>query len=561
MISEKQQTDISEELFVQNEYNLDLRDFALAVGKAMNKSADFRKLIKKEALLKFDGDYDVLLKNIADKPVAQYGAEGQLRNDGNYTVKDLLEDSYATSTASSLRASSESVISTLTAKYPNLQVSVPVNAENWDETTTTPAVAFVPLEIQDGVTKSIPAYNPNGSLTVLDAVNPPVEAVIVISQNERLYKPLDPSWPCRPYYPIDNMKTSFTEGDTIAPSAPTALTANQTSDGIALSWNQATGIHVIGYYIYRKSTNDANFSIIGISNGYINSVYCDKNTQAGITYYYKVSSYNDFDESLFSNTVSITGIKPSAPATFEVRQYSNKQVELRWTTPDVINFQKLQLYKLIAGASNGYQLTKEFSVNDHDYFDNVTSGQRLQYRLQTVAATGISNPKYDYIQVPYRNPSVPSSLKIKSIKCNDKLEPWYRGSPEFQIKIFGVDNSFKTTEIQSIYVNFNGDGLGAWSRTQAQDILIVDWQPDTWYQMFTFYIVEDDGGNREATVSASANYKASEDLTVTSGGSLKTTVKKGEEVGYGFISYFDPIDKVVSFTNSVGYDFYMTMGN
>ena len=36
-----------EGLYEQNEYNLDLRDFTLAVGNAMNKSAEFRKLIKK----------------------------------------------------------------------------------------------------------------------------------------------------------------------------------------------------------------------------------------------------------------------------------------------------------------------------------------------------------------------------------------------------------------------------------------------------------------------------------------------------------------------------------
>jgi hypothetical protein len=553
IISEKNQ-DIKNELFNQNEYNLDLRDFALAIGNAMNKNEEFRKLIKKEALSKFDGDYDILLSHIVDKPIAQYDNVGQLRSSNDYTVKDLLEESYDSSNA--LRASSSSLISSLTTKYPNLQVSIPVNAENWDETTTTPVVTFVPSEYEDGVTQSVTGYNPDGSLVVLDAVNPPDKPVIVVSQNERVYKPLNPSWPCVPYYPID-----LASGDTIAPPAPTNLTASQTSTGIALNWNQATGTHVIGYYIYRKSTNDANFSTIGVSNGYNNNVYVDKNTQAGITYYYKVSSYNDFDESLSSNTVSITGIKPSSPTTFEVRQYTNKQVELRWTTPDVINFQKLQLHKLIAGANSGYQPTKEFSVNDHDYFDNVTSGQKLQYRLQTVAATGTSNPKYDYIRVPYRNPSAPSPLKIKSIVSNNELENWLRGAPEFQIKVFGVDNNFKTTEIQSIYVDFDGRGLGRWKRRQAQDILIVEWQPDTWYQMFTFYVVEDDGGDREITVSGSANYKASEDLSLTVGSSMKTTVKKGDEVGYGFINYFDPINKVVSFTNSAKYNFYMTMGD
>jgi hypothetical protein len=562
VITEEQQSEIVGELFEQNEYNQDLKNFALAVSNAVKTNEHFRKLIKKEALAKFDGDYDILLSHIMNMNIVQSDGANHLRSSSNYTVKDLLEESYITTESLSggaLRLSSSSIISTLSAQYPNLQVSVPVHAEDWEEDYI-PVVAFVPSESVDGITTQLPGYQSDGSEIAVSAIIPPSSPVIVIGENERVYRPLTPMEPETPYWPVEP-GVPYGPADTEAPPAPTNLTASQTSNGIALSWNQASGIHVIGYYIYRKSTNETNFSIIGVSNGYNNSVYWDKNTQAGITYYYKVSSYNDFGESLLSGAVSIAGMKPSAPTSFEARQYTNTHVELRWTTPDIVNFQKLQLYKLTTGASTGYQLYREFTMNDYDYFDNVTSGQKIQYRLQTVAATGTSTPKYDYIRVPYRNPAFPSSLKIKSITCNNELEGWHRGAPEFQIKVFGVGDDFKTTEIQSIYVNFTGSGLGNWDRRQAQDILIVDWQPDIWYQMYTFYVVEDDGGDKEITVSANANYKASEDLSIITGASMKTTVKKGEEVGHGFISYFDPINKEVSFTNSAKYGFYMTMGD
>ncbi|GHU70274.1 hypothetical protein FACS189413_10400 [Bacteroidia bacterium] len=68
LIQEVSEPDLVEETFVQNEYNLDLRDFALAVSNAMTNSKDFRKLIKKEALAKFDGDYDVLLSTLWTNP-------------------------------------------------------------------------------------------------------------------------------------------------------------------------------------------------------------------------------------------------------------------------------------------------------------------------------------------------------------------------------------------------------------------------------------------------------------------------------------------------------------
>lgn len=50
-----------EELYAKTEYNLDMRDFALAMSKSLSASPEFRKIIKNEAKLKFDGDYDVVI--------------------------------------------------------------------------------------------------------------------------------------------------------------------------------------------------------------------------------------------------------------------------------------------------------------------------------------------------------------------------------------------------------------------------------------------------------------------------------------------------------------------
>ena len=52
-----------EDLYAKTEYNLDMRDFAMAVNEAINTNKSFRKLVKEEALKKFDGDYDILLSS------------------------------------------------------------------------------------------------------------------------------------------------------------------------------------------------------------------------------------------------------------------------------------------------------------------------------------------------------------------------------------------------------------------------------------------------------------------------------------------------------------------
>jgi hypothetical protein len=265
VISSDQSDGIVEELFEQNEYNLDLRDFALAVGSAMKTNGEFRKLIKTEALDKFDGDYDVLLSHILDKPLTQYDEADQLRSSDNYTVKNLLEASYRSTISlqgAPLRASATSVISDLSAKYPNLQVSVPVHAEDWDAATVIPVVTFVPDEYDDGVTQSVTGYNPDGSLKIIDAVNPPDEAVIVINQNERLQ--------------LRALRLLIND-EGIIPLAPTNLTATQMQMGILLSWENSSTSTTTGYKIYRKGPSDTNYVLYYTNNGPYNTTYYDTN--------------------------------------------------------------------------------------------------------------------------------------------------------------------------------------------------------------------------------------------------------------------------------------------
>jgi hypothetical protein len=72
-----------------------------------------------------DGDYDVILKRVISKKVA---APSTLKSAKvNYTVKDLLEDSYSTSGKLSLKSASTSIIDELSNKYPDMQIAVPVS--------------------------------------------------------------------------------------------------------------------------------------------------------------------------------------------------------------------------------------------------------------------------------------------------------------------------------------------------------------------------------------------------------------------------------------------------
>ena len=87
------------------------------------------------------------------------------------------------------------------------------------------------------------------------------------------------------------------------PTAPTNLSGTVTNLVVDLSWTGS--INQTGYHVYR-STDNINFSIINSPTG---TTYSDTTPSVG-TYYYKVSAYNAYGESLMSNTINKITVNP-----------------------------------------------------------------------------------------------------------------------------------------------------------------------------------------------------------------------------------------------------------
>ena len=193
----------------------------------------------------------------------------QLRSsNGDTTVKDLPESCYDSGNSSEAGfRSSTSIISELQQKYPGLQTAIPVNAENWDEEGEIPPVTFIPEEYEEYVTEYVEVYNSDGSVTKLDAINPPQRAILVIGLNERRV--------------MEDV-----------PSAPSNLIATQTQTGIQLTWEYGLNNNPdrpLGYYIYRKNPQNSNFVKITTVIGEANTVHWDNSVEAGMPYSYYVS--------------------------------------------------------------------------------------------------------------------------------------------------------------------------------------------------------------------------------------------------------------------------------
>ena len=523
--------------FEANEYNTDLNDFSIAVSNALRSNHEFRKVIKDEALLMIDGDYDVLLKRILDRKVSP--SESSLKSGmSNYSVKDLLNDSHP-GKSKGLKTTA-SLIETLSADYPYLQIAVPVNAEQWNEASYIPTVTFLPAEYDDGITKSLIGYDSYGRLVEVDVINEPSDPVIVIGENERMYLQSEP-------------------GDAVMPATPSNLTGVQTESGIRLCWTMPAGtsaFNTTGFYVYRKSTSETDYIKIYSVNGAYTRSYDDNAIEASRSYSYYIMSHNQGVTSEPSNYITMTAPNyPKPVLSFDAIQNSGNEVELRWQNDHSQYILETRLYRHIVGVTGTYQILRSFTPNQQGYFDtNIEPGRKIIYKVNHVTSVGESNAKYDFIQVPYRDISKKSPVFIKKINFADwTIERWVAGKPEFYITVTNVDAEKKTPYIVQDEIICNFSDRSSTSQT-FYGKKVLDWQPGYWFDMLSFYALEYDRSLGKLTVNASVGYNkkniAKTGLDTSAGIDYAVTFSdKGEKCGNSYLNYFDVPMQWIVFPN------------
>lgn len=505
-----------ESTFEKTDYNLGLLSMAKAVNSAMTENGDFRTFIKNEAVKQFDGDYDILLRNVIDAPIPNANGRSEM------TVRTLLT-SHWHDAPSNVRT--EDAIAQLIEENPCLQISVPLHAETWDATTYTPQIAIMPEEYRDSTTLYVPGYNQQNQLIAIDAVNEPDMPVIVISQNERT-----------------SCDGSFTDPVSYA---PTSLVGSQTESGIRLSWNidgAATTNDVVGYYIYKKGTQDATFLYVATVTGLSNRIFDDNNVVANASYSYYVSSYNYSMESSGSNIISVTAPNiPKSVLKFDAIQFALNDIELRWENDNSQFIQSTILSKRLVGGS--YQQIGTFNANQHEYIDNgFTPGQELIYKINHVTDLGVSNPKYDFVRTPYRDISKYSPVYIKQVKFSDwDLEGWLAGKPEFYVTVTNLNHISGTPYTVQDQINLEFNDRSKTSQ-KFRGKKVLDWKPGFWYDMLSFYALEYDkpSGQLDVTAEVKLNVK-NENLGLDSNLGAKyeiTFEDKGEKCGNSYLDYY-----------------------
>ena len=150
-------------------WNTTVANVALDVSTKLKASKAFRKMLKHEALLRFDGDANILLSSIVAHLPKYIAWENQ--NTPNSTDK--------------ISKLNFSVITNAAAIFPQMQLSVQTEAELWNADTQIPSVVYVGADYNEGVTNTVKGYNASqASITVSTTIEPTVNFVVV-SLNER----------------------------------------------------------------------------------------------------------------------------------------------------------------------------------------------------------------------------------------------------------------------------------------------------------------------------------------------------------------------------------------
>lgn len=491
--------------FEVTDYNLDMRDFAMAINEAINSNQSFRNLIRDEVNKCFDGDYNVLLTMIVDKEVNNYkvGQDGRMMVTGeNISVRELLNSSFENiktesairnTPSMSIRNNTEglSLVDKLTKKYPDLQVAVPIHSEHLNNDKYIPPVVFVPAELDDDLSELLPALKKDKSFWILAKENPD-SACIVINRNERLF--------------------NYREVRLLSPKAPGTVVGKLTNYGIKLDWDMPildiSGIY--GYRIYRKVGNE-DFKLLYTNNSPLNKSYIDNNIEYNNTYYYYVVAYNNVGESLPSycndgNSITVTDI-PQNALLFTVNPDGISRALIRWRFANTQNNGTIQISKRIQGSDFGNPFfSANLPVVGNECVDySVKKGEKVEYRVLRSTGYAVSDPEYDLIYMPYRDVSKKSSVYIKGVKFSNvrKIESWWRGAPEYVIKGLRVKrNGTKYEGVEEFTTRIdcskkNGGKDNKWEIVNRQ--VMSDWQPgfdgSTWYDILSLHVIElDDNG-------------------------------------------------------------------
>jgi len=529
-------TPANEPVFL-SEHDQMINAFTKALSEAVRAHSGMREMIQKESFRRFDGDFNFLVSDALDKPI-RLNENSVITKGGNGidSFANLLREYISVET----KADGD-LLQTLQVLYPDLQVAIPIHAEEWNPEEYTPVVAFLPDSYDDQVTATIPGYDAEGNYVEVDAINAPDVPVIVVSHNERIHQA-----------GLEEPDTTDNPGDLLIPDPPTSLTATISDVSVILSWQYNDVCS--GFSIWRQGPSDSNFQelarVAATDRGYF-----DNSISAGTSYQYYVTAYNVTNHlwhSFPSNTVTIQAPAALAPLSNFSVYPSGTNLQFTWSSNDSTN-SDVVIKEKGPYDSDYSQIGVQTAYTSYYLYTPSERGKRHDYLAYRQNTVGQSGALFSFIYPPFRNSNLISKTYARRLSVTNNMDGWAQGDPEFFLEIFGLNSAGSVDKIGRIWMNFT-DGY----KDKSEEFTfknIYDWvilNPATqWYSNIMLWLFEDDGGQpRSINATFGISAEIAELLGITGSVSYSFQVEDGDDdCGSTMLYYFDDPEQTLHFPN------------
>jgi hypothetical protein len=172
--------DVVSETTSKKSWDETVKAVALDVSKKMN-SLSFRKMLKHEVSLRFDGDANILISSLV-KRLPKYLAWEAKHSTASRSSSSAR---IGTNDQDLLASFSFNILEEAAVDYPQMQLAVQPDADTWDPSIVTPSVVYLTADYDEATSLTISGYDTNQTPISVSATEDPLNNYVVVSENER----------------------------------------------------------------------------------------------------------------------------------------------------------------------------------------------------------------------------------------------------------------------------------------------------------------------------------------------------------------------------------------
>lgn len=264
-----------------------IQQYSKVIAIALNNE-EFRSVVKENALKQFDGDYDILVKDL----------HNLLMPNSSNSISEFLASIVDSVLYSDINTGGSNFLREAISIVPNLQISVPVNCENWATSSFVPNVVPLPVDFDDQKTDSIASYNREWEKANVSLDEDPAIPYVIISVSERIDR-----YGQNKYYE-ETCKDNNSDSSSATVTTNLLLKYGNNANELRLEWPDVNDDY--GYQVYRATIGTGNELIATTPTN--TNTYIDSTVNANQRYTYSIRSLNcQGQPSGYSPTVSWYG--------------------------------------------------------------------------------------------------------------------------------------------------------------------------------------------------------------------------------------------------------------